>query len=50
VTLRLGAAAVPGTRRLAGSVTFQACNDESCQSPLQKGFAVDLLVVAPPPK
>ena len=50
VTMRLGAAAAPGTHRVAGSVTFQACNDESCQSPLQKGFAVDLQVVSPPPK
>src|SRR5678815_3227224 len=50
VTLRLAAETRPGLLKASGSVTFQACNDESCLAPIQKSFEVDLQVAAPPPR
>jgi len=47
VLLRTDNGLVPGSYRLKGSVTWQACNDVSCLPPETREFEVEVIVAEP---
>ena len=44
LVLEIPAGAPAGSRRVAGRLSYQACNDTSCQPPAQAPFSIDLQV------